>query len=64
MDHSIRSKRDVTQFFWWKSKMYSYIICVDDELRDIIEDDVRFQVNSKGMMVDRKSVTDAQKRFT
>jgi len=44
--------------------MYSYIICVDDELRDIIEDDVRFQVNSKGMMVDRKSVTDAQKRFT
>jgi hypothetical protein len=29
--------RDATKFSWWKIKMYNYIIGVDDELWDIIE---------------------------
>ena len=42
---------------------YSYIIGVDDELWVIIEDGVSFLVDSKGVVVDIKSLYDAQKRL-
>lgn len=29
---------DSTEFEWWKSKMYTHIIGLDDELWDILED--------------------------
>lgn len=41
--------KDNAKFSWWKSKMYSHILDVDDELWDIIEDDVNFQVDFKGI---------------
>lgn len=50
---------DVAQFSWWNRKMYSHIIWVDDELRNIIEDGMSFHVESEGMVVDRKSLTEA-----
>jgi len=46
---------DAAQFSWWKSKMYSHIIGVVNELWDIIEDDVCFEVDTKGIVTDRKS---------
>jgi hypothetical protein len=53
--------RDVASFSWWKSKTYSYIIGVDDELWVIVEDGVSFLVDLKGVVVDRKSLHDAHK---
>jgi len=50
---------DASQFSWWKNKMYSHIIEVDDELWGIIEDNVTFHVDLEGMVVDRKSLTQA-----
>ncbi|AES98828.1 hypothetical protein MTR_5g073300 [Medicago truncatula] len=54
---------DFAQFSWCKSKMYSHIIEVDDELWDIIEDGVIFSVVSVGMVVDRKSMIEAQRKI-
>ena len=48
---------DATQFSWGKSQMYNHIIGVDDELWDIIEDDVGFTVDAKGLVVDRNTLT-------
>jgi len=53
----------VEQLSWWKRKMYSHIIGLDDELWDIIEDGVSFPLDSKGMVVDRKSLIDAHKKI-
>jgi hypothetical protein len=39
---------DDEQFSWCKSKMYSHIIGVDDELWDIIEDGICFPINHDG----------------
>lgn len=39
--------------------MYSHIIGVDDELWDIIKDGVRFPMDSEGMVVDGKSLSNA-----
>jgi hypothetical protein len=41
--------------------MYSHITRVDDELWDIMEDGVGFPVDPEGMVVDRKSLTEAQR---
>ena len=38
-----------TQFEWWKSKMYTYIIGIDDELWDILEDGTDLVVDGVGM---------------
>jgi len=43
--------------------MYSQIIRVDDELRDIIEDGVGFPVDPEVMVVDRKSRTESQRKI-
>jgi hypothetical protein len=34
---------DSTSFPFWKTKMYSHIISIDDELWDLVEDDVSFK---------------------
>jgi len=49
--------RDVTQFSWWENKMYSYIIGIDDELWNVIEDGPGFEVEEVGMVIDRKKMT-------
>jgi len=51
---------DPSQFSWWKSKMYSYIIGVDDELWDVIKDGVLFPVDTKRIVPDKKSLSATQ----
>lgn len=41
---------DSTQFEWWKIKMYTYIIDLDDELWDILEDDIDLDADGVGMV--------------
>lgn len=41
--------------------MYTYIIGVDDELWDILEDGIDIPVDGIGMMDDRESLTSAKK---
>lgn len=45
---------DPETFSWWKGKMYSHIIGIDEELRDIIENGVDLTLDEKGVAVDRK----------
>jgi hypothetical protein len=54
---------DAAKFSWWKSKMYCHIIEVDDNRWDIIEDGASFPVDSEGMVVDIKSLTEAQRKI-
>jgi len=51
---------DSSQFFWWKNNMYSHIIGDDDHL-DILDDGVTFEIDSKEMVTDIKSLIDAKK---
>ncbi|XP_050915307.1 uncharacterized protein LOC127130322 [Lathyrus oleraceus] len=57
------SSGDSTKFEWWKNKMYTHIISLDDEFWDILEDDINIQVNGVGMVSDRKSLTPSQKNI-
>src|SRR4030065_708148 len=50
------------KFSWWKSKLYSHIIGIDDELWDIIEDGIDIEVDDEGKCADRKRLTDEQKK--
>jgi len=43
--------------------MYSHIIGVNDDLWDIIDDGVTFPVGFEGIMVDKKSLTEAQRKI-
>ncbi|MCH89874.1 F-box/LRR-repeat protein [Trifolium medium] len=54
---------DSTKFSWWKIKMKSHVIGIDEELWETVNDGVEdFVVDSDGMVVDRKSLTEAQKK--
>src|SRR4030065_1042305 len=53
---------DAEKFSWWKSKLYSHIIGIDDELWDVIEDGIDIEVDDQGKSADRKSLTEAQKK--
>lgn len=57
------SSGDSTEFKWWKSKMYTHVICLDDELWEILEDGINIQVNGVGMVSGRKSLTLEQKKI-
>ncbi|CAI8598810.1 unnamed protein product [Vicia faba] len=52
-----------TEFGWWKSKMYTHIKGLDDELWDILEDGIVFAIDEVGTMADRKSLTPTQKNI-
>lgn len=45
-----------------REKMYTYIICLDDELWDVLEDDIDIEFNGVRMVADRKTLTPAQKK--
>lgn len=51
-----------TEFDWWKSKIYTHIIGLDDELWDILEDEIKFEVDGVFMVTYRKNLTPAQKK--
>jgi len=52
----------VEQFSSWKSKMYSHIIDIDEELWDINEDGIDIPVKYVGITTDRKSLTYTRKK--
>ena len=53
---------DPEMFSWWKSKMYSHIIGMDEELWDILEEGVgNLRLDEEGVALDRKAHTTEQK---
>jgi hypothetical protein len=55
---------DPEEFSWWKTNMYSYIMGLDEELWDILEEGVGDLVlDEEGVVVDRKKHTPAQKKI-
>lgn len=54
---------DSTKFEWWKSKMYTHTIDVDDELWYIIKDGIDVPIDGVRMVADRKSLTPSQKKI-
>ena len=55
---------DPEMFSWWKTKMYSHVIGMDDELWDVLEDDVgNLKLDEEGVALDRKAHTAEQKKL-
>jgi len=55
---------DPEEFSWWKTNFYSYIMGLDEELWDILEDGVGdLDLDEEGDVVDRKKHTPAQKKM-
>jgi len=55
---------DPQEFSCWKTNFYSYIMGLDEELRDILEDGVGdLDLDEEGATVDRKKHTPAQKKM-
>jgi len=55
---------DPEEFCWWKTNFYSYIMGLDEELLDILEDGVGdLDLDEEGAAVDRKKHTPAQKKM-
>jgi len=55
---------DLKEFSWWKTNFYSYIMCLNEELWDILEDGVGDLVlDEEGAAIDRKKHTPAQKKL-
>jgi len=51
---------DPEEFSWWKTNFYSYIMGLDEELWDILEDEVGdLDLDEEGAAVDRKKHTPA-----
>jgi len=52
------------EFSWWKTKMYSYIMGLDEELWDVLEDGVSdLSLDEEWAAADRKKHTLAQKKL-
>jgi len=59
-----RFNGDPETFSWWKTKMYSFIMGLDDELWDVLEDGVGdLALDEEGVVIDRKKHTAAQKKL-
>jgi len=55
---------DPEEFSWWKTNFYSYVIGLNEELWDILEDGVGDLVlDEEGAAIDRKKHTPAQKKL-
>ena len=55
---------DPETFSWWKTKMYSHIMGMDDELWDILEEGVGdLKLDEEGVALDRKAHTAEQKKL-
>jgi len=55
---------DPEEFSWWKTNFYSYIMGLDEELWDILEDGVGdLDLDEEGAVVDRKKHTPTQKKM-
>jgi len=59
-----RFNGDPEEFSWWKTKIYSYIMGLDEELWDILEDGFGdLTLDEEGAAIDRKKQTPAQKKL-
>jgi len=59
-----RFNGDPEEFFWWKTNFYSYVMGLDEELWDILEDGVGDLVlDEEGAAIDRKKHTPEQKKL-
>jgi len=55
---------DLEEFSWWKTNFYSYIMGLDEELWDILEDGVGdLDLDEEGAAVDRKKHSPSQKNM-
>jgi len=55
---------DLEEFSWWKTNFYSYVMGLDEELWDILEDGVGDLVlDEEGAAIDRKKHTPEQKKL-
>jgi hypothetical protein len=55
---------DLATFSWWKIKMYSHIMGLDEDLWNVLEEGVGDLVlNEEGVVIDRKKHTPAQKKL-
>jgi len=55
---------DPEEFSWWKTNFYSYIMGLDGELWDILEDGVGdLDLDEEGAAIDRKKHTTSQKKM-
>jgi hypothetical protein len=55
---------DLEEFSWWKTNFYGYIMGLDEELWDILEEGVGDLVlDEEGVVVDRKKHTPALKKL-
>ena len=55
---------DAEEFSWWKTNFYSYIMSLDEELLDILEDGVGDLVlDEEGAAIDIRKHTPAQKKL-
>jgi len=55
---------DPEEFSWWKTNFYSYVMSLDEELWDILEDGVGDLVlDEEGAAIDRKKHTPAPKKL-
>ena len=55
---------DPKEFSWWKTIFYSYVLGLDEELWDILEDGVgNLVLDEEGAAIDRKKHTPEQKKL-
>jgi len=55
---------DPEMFSWWKTKMYSHIMGMNEELWDILEEGVGYlKLDEEGAALDRKAHTAEQKKL-
>ena len=54
---------DPVIFYWWKSKLYSHIIGIDEDFWDILEDGVDLTLDEEDVAIDRKKHTTSQKKL-
>jgi len=55
---------DLEKISWWKTNFYSYVIGLDEELWDILEDGVgNLVLDEEGAAIDRKKHTHEQKKL-
>ena len=55
---------DPEEFSWWKTNVYSYVMGLNEELWDILEDGVGDLVlDEEGAAIDRKKHTPEQKKL-
>ena len=55
---------DPEMFSWWKTKMYSHVIGMDDELWDVLEDGVgNLRLDEEGLLIGKLTLL-SRKGFT